>query len=837
MPLKAGVAYVDILPNVQRTTFGRELEKQLDSPLRSAEDRFTSVGRKAGQLADRMKYVSIGIGAALLGAGEAASDLNETVSFTEVTFKSAADEMVAWGDTTLETMGIAKASALDSANQFGGLFQVMGQGPKAAAELSQEMVQLAVDMSSAKNVPLDEAVLALGSGLRGEAEPLRRFNVLLSDAAIQAYAAKNGIGAKNAELTEAEKVEARLGLIMEQTTDIQGDYARTAGSSANQQRKATEAAKEAAAEFGQKLAPIMAKVYGLAADIATGFANLPSSVQTGVLALMGVTVALPGILKVVQAVSTLRLAVTGLSIAQGAGGAPLTALGVGLLNVGQSLGVTAGGFATMAAGAAATGGVVLAAAGTYKLLKWEIDQVRFAHEEEQKLMATSVPFIEAYAEATEAGAHSRSELVVAIEREIAWLRDEGASEEEVTAARKAGESALKRYDEAKKSVVKTGGEFVLVTERGKRAIAEFAELSGKELREWRAGTVGNFNIVDDALGELAQKHKVTADAILKHLRRALEAQLEFGQNWREVIDRGGEKAEEFLKHIQETYGAGAPRVVAALADANEKQFNEIVRIWDRAGDNAEKLAGTAGREFSKISRDVQHLTGDIEGLDDKVEKVDATFRDLSSIGAIKVQLLDDTHTGGPRGGDGGSAASMASWAVARFPGIGITSGYRPGDDGFHGDYSNPAQDLSGPGWPDDESGVFLPQAKRVYDTLASTFGAGIREMIYGRWQWERGREIGYGGDDHWGHVHVADDGGVFENVGNRMGLIGIGPQVREVFASGDLKRRSLTTGPFTVRGGKLKVDLVNSEAYIEEIVLDVVGEEAGFAQSLQRMHR
>ena len=212
-------------------------------------------------------------------AAKQASDLNETLAFTRVTFGKAAQGVIRWGSTTLRNLGLAKQTALDAASGFGGLFKTTGSSAREAAKLSQRMVRLAVDMASAKNVGLDEAMAALKSGLIGEAEPMRRFNVLLSENAIKQFAVRQGIAKGNKELTEAQKVQARLGIIMAQTRDIQGDYARTADSAANRQRKAAEAWKQAAATLGKSLVPFMTAAAKAVTSLARYFEKLSPNAQ------------------------------------------------------------------------------------------------------------------------------------------------------------------------------------------------------------------------------------------------------------------------------------------------------------------------------------------------------------------------------------------------------------------------------------------------------------------------------------------------------------------------------------------------------------------------------
>ena len=57
------------------------------------------------------KYVTLPIAAAGVAAIKMASDMQETMSKVDVVFGDNADEVKAWGDTTIDTIGMAKQTA------------------------------------------------------------------------------------------------------------------------------------------------------------------------------------------------------------------------------------------------------------------------------------------------------------------------------------------------------------------------------------------------------------------------------------------------------------------------------------------------------------------------------------------------------------------------------------------------------------------------------------------------------------------------------------------------------------------------------------------------------
>ena len=123
--------------------------------------------------------------------------------------------------------------------------------------MSQALVQLAADMASFNNASPEDVLLAIRSGLIGEAEPLRRYGVLLSETRVQQQALVE-TGKDNVKnLTDQEKLTARYNIILKDTGTAQGDAARTAGSWANQSRKLRANLDDLSAGLGQKLIPVL----------------------------------------------------------------------------------------------------------------------------------------------------------------------------------------------------------------------------------------------------------------------------------------------------------------------------------------------------------------------------------------------------------------------------------------------------------------------------------------------------------------------------------------------------------------------------------------------------
>jgi len=186
---------------------------------------------------------------------DAASNLDEQTNKVRVTFRASGEDIINWSKTTATSIGLASDQALQYAGTLGGILNASGLARRESAGLSRELVQLSSDMASFNNTSIEDALEAIRSGLVGESEPLRRFQVLLTEANVSQEALRM-TGKKSAqELTQGEKVLARYHLILQQTTDQQGDYARTSDGLANSQRTLSALWRETQILVGQALVP------------------------------------------------------------------------------------------------------------------------------------------------------------------------------------------------------------------------------------------------------------------------------------------------------------------------------------------------------------------------------------------------------------------------------------------------------------------------------------------------------------------------------------------------------------------------------------------------------
>jgi hypothetical protein len=239
---------------------------KLNKSLKTGEQDVSSFTGKLQGFSDKITTAfKVATAAAVAFAGKlaidsikAASDLGETISKVGVLFGDSAKEIEKFADGAAQSLGQTKQQALDAAANFAIFGKSAGLSGQALTEFSTGFVSLAADLASFNNVSQDEAINAIGSALRGEAEPLRKFGVLLDDATLKNAALELGLisTTKNA-LTPQQKVLAAQKVIYEQTTAAQGDFARTSGGLANQTKILSAELENTKLVIGEALLPIV----------------------------------------------------------------------------------------------------------------------------------------------------------------------------------------------------------------------------------------------------------------------------------------------------------------------------------------------------------------------------------------------------------------------------------------------------------------------------------------------------------------------------------------------------------------------------------------------------
>ena len=190
------------------------------------------------------------LGKSAIGFGSAITEIENVV---DVSFGSMADEAYKFASTAKEQFGLSELAAKQYSGTMMAMMKSSGVAQDAASKMSISLAGLAGDIASFYNIDTDTAFQKIRSGISGEIEPLRQLGINLSVANMEAYALSRGITTSYNAMSQAEKVALRYNYLMSVTGDVQGDFARTSGTWANQVRLLTLNFQSLSAVIGQGL--------------------------------------------------------------------------------------------------------------------------------------------------------------------------------------------------------------------------------------------------------------------------------------------------------------------------------------------------------------------------------------------------------------------------------------------------------------------------------------------------------------------------------------------------------------------------------------------------------
>ncbi|PFG16274.1 hypothetical protein ATK74_0808 [Propionicimonas paludicola] len=353
-------SYVSVYPKIV-PQFGAQLQTQMAGATRGAfgqiDKQSESAGSNAGKkFGDRFRGVATtlvaavgihAIGDLVKSSVDSFAELQDSTAAAAVIFGDSMGEIADQSETAAEKIGLSKQQVINAANTFGTYGKSANLAGHDLAKFSTDMTQLAGDMASFKGTSTEQAVEAVGAAMRGEMEPIRAYGVMLDDATLRSEAMRMGLIKTSKEaLTPQQKILAAQAAILKQTTDAQGDYARTADSTANTAKTLAAKSADLSAELGEKLAPAITAAKAAGIDFLTWVdanqrALVPLVGTVGALAaalagFVGVARGIEALKSAKETVDGLRASFDGLSI--GARGAISIAGGVGAVLTVASIG-------------------------------------------------------------------------------------------------------------------------------------------------------------------------------------------------------------------------------------------------------------------------------------------------------------------------------------------------------------------------------------------------------------------------------------------------------------------------------------------------------------------
>ncbi|HII4442038.1 TPA: hypothetical protein ACY4R4_002897 [Clostridium perfringens] len=269
---------------------GNEAEKTLGKVGKKTEtfgDKLLKLNKKVGKIATKgSAMVTTPILAIGTAAFKAASDINESLSKSEVVFGNNAKAVEEWSKTATTSFGASQNEALEMVSKFGAMGKAMGLNSEQTKDYSMNLTQLAGDLASFNNISVDMANTALTGVFTGETESLKGLGIVMTQVNLQRFAESQGIHKKIQDMTQAEQVQLRYNYVMSQTKDAQGDYMRTSDSAANSAKTFRKSLANLSASFGQFLLALTPLIQ-VATSLIVKFNNLDDGTKKIIIVIAG----------------------------------------------------------------------------------------------------------------------------------------------------------------------------------------------------------------------------------------------------------------------------------------------------------------------------------------------------------------------------------------------------------------------------------------------------------------------------------------------------------------------------------------------------------------------
>lgn len=232
---------------------------------------------------DRASVAAAGVLAGLAAVGkeafDSASALQQSGGAVESVFAGQAAAVQKLAEGAAEAVGLSKNAYNELGSVLGAQLKNMGFAGSGLVDQTNKLIETGADLSATFGGDTSEAVSALSSLLRGERDPIERYGIAISQAAVDAKVAALGLDTSTDAAKRGADAQATLALVAEQSSAAQGAFAREADTAAGASQRAAAQFENAKASLGEALLPIVTEAAGKFADLTTWMTDNQDTVQ------------------------------------------------------------------------------------------------------------------------------------------------------------------------------------------------------------------------------------------------------------------------------------------------------------------------------------------------------------------------------------------------------------------------------------------------------------------------------------------------------------------------------------------------------------------------------
>ncbi len=254
-----GNSFAKLPSNIQKVIAATDGATKASS--KSAKSYLSLSNQLNGFIRSAAKLVSLKAIADYLGNAVAKfNDFYEAANMFGVSMGDMTNEASGFIDKMEQLLGIDPSEAMNAMANIYSMTKSFGLAKEQAYTLSKSLTQLGYDLSSLKNIPISQAFTKIRSAMAGELEPMLQLGVDISQARLQQELLALGFNKQVSTLSQADKATLRYIAILKQTTDAQGDFARTLSSPSNMIRVLKAQLSGLARDIGSLLYPALKSI-------------------------------------------------------------------------------------------------------------------------------------------------------------------------------------------------------------------------------------------------------------------------------------------------------------------------------------------------------------------------------------------------------------------------------------------------------------------------------------------------------------------------------------------------------------------------------------------------
>ncbi len=219
-------------------------------------------------------FVAFGVKASMM-----ASQLNTELDLTVQTFGHMSSAIYKTADAMQSKWGIVRQEILAVTTAFGEMFNKIGLGGKAGAEMSSSLAQLARDLASNRGISFGEAAGQVRGAMGGSGE-------FFDEARVEARAFQMGLMRLHQPMTDTARAFVRQQLLMESLAYVEGQAALQGPRLSDEIAKLSGNFGRISTELGSAVLPIFQGLVYVLNLVVGGIASFIEWLHQGTLGLM-----------------------------------------------------------------------------------------------------------------------------------------------------------------------------------------------------------------------------------------------------------------------------------------------------------------------------------------------------------------------------------------------------------------------------------------------------------------------------------------------------------------------------------------------------------------------